>query len=145
MSSKTEKDQVTPEFDHLFEFSSPKDELKHEARMIMYRFLSEIDRISGDMPKKEIARAIGTSASFVTQLFNGDKLINLMTLAKLQRAFEINFSIEAKPRQETFEVELSTIRGSSIPDFSSHPFSGETIKLDALAKENRPFKPLTRA
>ncbi len=93
----TEKYKVNPEFEDLFSFKSEKEELEHEAKMIMFRILSSFEKMT-DRPiqKKEIAEAISTSPSYVTQLFNGDKLINLTTLAKLQKAFDFSFQIEAK-------------------------------------------------
>ena len=93
----TEKYKVNPEFEDLFSFKSEKEELEHDAKMIMFRILSSFEKMT-DRPiqKKEIAEAISTSPSYVTQLFNGDKLINLTTLAKLQKAFDFSFQIEAK-------------------------------------------------
>lgn len=93
----TEKYNINPEFEDIFSFSSEKEELEHEAKMIMFRLLSNFEKIL-DQPiqKKEIAEAINTSPSYITQLFKGDKLINMITLAKLQKAFDFTFEIEAK-------------------------------------------------
>lgn len=93
----TEKYIVNPEFEGLFSFNSTKEELEHEAKMIMFRLLSSFEKMM-DRPiqKKEIAEAINTSPSYVTQLFKGDKLINFTTLAKLQKAFDFTFEIEAR-------------------------------------------------
>jgi len=38
---------------------------------------------------------IGTSASYITQLFRGNKIINLETIAKFQKIFDIKFEIKA--------------------------------------------------
>lgn len=93
----TDKYIVNPEFENLFSFNSEKDELEHEAKMIMFRLLSSFEKMMGHpVQKKEIAEAIGTSPSYITQLFKGDKLINMTTLAKLQKAFDFSFEIEAK-------------------------------------------------
>lgn len=75
------------------------EDLEHNSRMIMYRFLSEIERLSEEknMNKKELAKKIGTSASYITQLYRGSKLINLHTLAKLQKIFNITFEVKAIP------------------------------------------------
>jgi hypothetical protein len=89
---------LNPEFDDLFELSSDKDEIKHEARMIMFRFLSEIEKTYGVEKrglKTTLANSINKSSSFITQLFNGDKIINLITLAKFQKALKIKFKITA--------------------------------------------------
>ncbi|MBL0065774.1 MAG: helix-turn-helix domain-containing protein [Bacteroidetes bacterium] len=75
----------------------------------MFRFLSELERISTKKPikKKEIAEAIGTSASFVTKLYQGDKLLNLQTIAKLQDVYNITFEITAKDNSENYKEEIS--------------------------------------
>lgn len=93
----TEKYNVNPEFADLFTFDSEKEELEHEAKMIMFRLLSSFEKMfDRTIQKKEIAEAIKTSPSYVTQLFKGDKLINFITLAKLQKAYDFTFEIEAK-------------------------------------------------
>lgn len=91
------KYKVNPDFEDLFTFKSKKEEIEHEAKMILFRLLSSFEKMM-DQPiqKKEIAEAINTSPSYVTQLFKGDKLINLITLAKLQDAYDFTFEIEAK-------------------------------------------------
>lgn len=56
-----------------------QNDLEHEYRMISFRFLSEVEKLSDEKNwnKKELAKNIGTSASYITQLFRGTKLINL--------------------------------------------------------------------
>src|SRR6185312_10040127 len=92
---ENEKDFTNPEFADLFESSSQEDEIRHEARVIMYRFMSEVERLIDEknINKKELASLIGTSPRYITQLFKGNKLLNLETAAKFQRAFNIKFDI----------------------------------------------------
>jgi transcriptional regulator with XRE-family HTH domain len=90
------KHTVNEDFDSLLEFKSENDELKHEAYMLMFKFLSEIQRVTDyTIHKKDLAKAIDSSRSFVSQLFSGDKLANLITLAKLQKAYNLTFEIKA--------------------------------------------------
>jgi len=98
-----EKYDVAKGFENLFEFDSKEAELEHEAKMIMFRFLSELERLHENQPmaKKNIAEAIGTSPSYITQIFQGNKLINLITLAKLQEAYNFTFEIKAVPNAES--------------------------------------------
>jgi transcriptional regulator with XRE-family HTH domain len=93
-----EKYNVSPEFENLFNFKSKEEEFEHEAKMLMFRFLSEMEKLNNSNPlkKKELAKAIGTSASYITQLYQGDKLIYLITLAKLKQAYDFTFEIKAK-------------------------------------------------
>jgi transcriptional regulator with XRE-family HTH domain len=105
--------EIEKEYEDLFEFSNEEEEDQHEARMIMYRFLSEIERVSGPEKglKNKLANLVGKSRSYITQLFNGDKLINLVMLAKFQRALSIKFKIVAYP-EESFKDYTSTTKSS---------------------------------
>lgn len=91
------KDEIKKSFDKLFEFHTEKEELEHGARMIMARFLSELQPIIEEkgLNKRDIADILKTSASYVTQLYNGDKITNLITLYKLEKHFDITFNIKA--------------------------------------------------
>jgi transcriptional regulator with XRE-family HTH domain len=103
-----DKYNIAPEFENLFSFKTKEDELEHEAKMIMFRFLSELEKLNSEKPikKKELAKAINTSASFITQLYQGDKLVNLLTLAKIQEAYNITFEIRAKLNSENYKEEV---------------------------------------
>ncbi len=73
------------------------EDLAHETRMIMFRMLSEIERIMElrNVNKKELAQEIGTSPSYITQLFRGSKTINISTIAKIQDALDFKFKFDA--------------------------------------------------
>jgi transcriptional regulator with XRE-family HTH domain len=61
----------------------------------MFRFLDIVERKreKRGWSRKELAKKVGTSASYITQLMRGDKLINMLTLAKMQKALNIKFDI----------------------------------------------------
>lgn len=103
-----DKYTIAPEFENLFSFKNKEEELEHEAKMIMFRFLSELEKLFTEKPikKKELAKAINTSASFITQLYQGDKLVNLLTLAKIQEAYNLTFEIKAKLNSENYKEEI---------------------------------------
>src|SRR5882672_4243476 len=93
---KLNKIIVEKEFEDLFSFENEFQELEHHASMIMFRFLSEIEKVSeNQFSRKNLSELIGTSASYITQLFRGDKLINMSTLAKFEKALDITFEIKA--------------------------------------------------
>ena len=102
-----EKFNINAEFEGLFTEKSKEEELEHEAKMIMFRFLNELEKLNPEKPlkKKDLAIALNTSASFITQLYRGDKLINLLTLAKIQDAYNITFEIKAKLNTEIIKAE----------------------------------------
>jgi len=92
-----EKYNINKDFDDLFSFKDERDELDHEAHMLMFRFLSEVEKCNSGVTLKnrDLAKKLGVSPSYITQLFNGDKLMNFTMLAKIQKAFDITFEIKA--------------------------------------------------
>jgi transcriptional regulator with XRE-family HTH domain len=83
-------------FEDLFDFDDESNEINHNATLLMFKFLSEIEKVTENkFSKKQLSAFIGTSASYITQLFRGNKLINLETLAKFEKAFAIEFKITA--------------------------------------------------
>lgn len=86
------------EFDLIFNDRTPEEEIQDEARLLMYRFLDIIERKCDSLKwsKKMLAKEVGTSPSFITQLFRGDKLINLPTIIKMKQALAIDFEIKEK-------------------------------------------------
>ncbi|GAB3638637.1 hypothetical protein GCM10027422_42270 [Hymenobacter arcticus] len=67
------------------------------AHVLSFRFLSEVERLSEakGLTRKALAEAVGTSASYITQLFRGDRTLNLLMAARLQRALGAEFHIKA--------------------------------------------------
>lgn len=99
-----EKYNLNSDLEDLFSFKSKSDEIEHEAKMIMFRFLSELEKFNGKPIRKvDLAKALDTSPSYITQLYRGDKLINLTMLAKIQDAFGFTFEITAKPNISNYE------------------------------------------
>ena len=96
MSLKSKYDHIE-DLDSLLDFKSEKEELKHEAYMLMFKFLSELERVTEQtIKKRDLAEALDSSRSFISQLFSGEKLANLTTIAKLQKAYDLTFEIKAK-------------------------------------------------
>ena len=93
----TNKKEIRRAFTEIVEPADEANALAMETRLLMYRFLSEVEKISEErgISRKELAQMIGTSPSFITQLFQGTKTVNLTTLAKFQKALNFTFRIEA--------------------------------------------------
>jgi transcriptional regulator with XRE-family HTH domain len=93
--SNKELQKIQSEFDDIFTFENEQDQIEADAHTLMAKFLSEVQEITDKkgINRKELAAEIGTSASYLTQLFRGHKLLNLLTAAKLQRALDIKFNI----------------------------------------------------
>jgi ribosome-binding protein aMBF1 (putative translation factor) len=104
------KEDVQQAFNSLFTHEDKKDEVKHRAHMLMFRFLSEVERVAEErkLKKKDIAKMIGTSPSYVTQLFRGDKLINMETLAKFEKELDIEFEIRIRQKDQSKEHKIKS-------------------------------------
>jgi transcriptional regulator with XRE-family HTH domain len=71
------------------------EELVLAELMLMAKFLSEIEQQQKlkDIDRKTLAALIGTSPSYLTQVFRGDKPLNFKTLAKIQAVLNIRFEV----------------------------------------------------
>ena len=81
-------------FDSLFD--NFENDYENEAKIIASKILSEISEVADkkDLNRKNIADLIGTSASYLTQLYRGNKILNLITLAKLKKKLNLNIDIK---------------------------------------------------
>ena len=105
MNTKLNNIQIHPEFEDLFSFQSKEEKIEHDAQMISYRFLSQVEKICEEknIKKKDLADILGTSRSYITQLFRGNKQVNTYILAKLEDALGISFEINAKLNEDSKE------------------------------------------
>lgn len=88
-------EEIRNHFYKLFE-KSPEERVEHRAQMLSYIFLSEAQKMLDQKgwTQKRLADEIGTSASYLTQLLRGDKLLNLKTIAKIETALHIQFELK---------------------------------------------------
>jgi len=133
---------IKNKFDELLKFQNEKEELEHEATMLSLQFISEFNKLMGDsVTKKEIADAIGTSKSYVTQIFNGSKLLNLQTIVKIQKALnaKVKISFIADETEIGFSAKTSKqLKGTRIPSFRKNG------KLSSLNRDKTPGVPLKK-
>lgn len=103
--------------------------------MIMYRFLSEVEILSEErkMTRKELAQKIGTSASYLTQLYRGNKLLNLTTIAKFEKVFDITFEIKATPNFHQETTETNDQKTKHLPAIKMNRILSE--KINAIQKQ----------
>ena len=110
--SKTEN-QIRPKtnLNDLLAFKNDTEEVSHEAQILMFKFLSEIERLqeSRGLNRKSLAEAIKTSGSYLTQVFRGDKPLNFITLAKIQKVLNIKFNIKAIHNQSHQSITMPEI------------------------------------
>ncbi len=103
MNTKLNNMKVNPEYEALFSFGSKKEKIEHDAQMISYRILSEVEKVCEEnkINKKTLAEMVGTSRSYITQLFRGTKQVNTDIMARFEEALNISFQIKVKLNKES--------------------------------------------
>ncbi|MFW5805960.1 MAG: helix-turn-helix domain-containing protein [Bacteroidales bacterium] len=96
MSTKHNNSEIKNYFDDIFTFKTYDDKIEHEAIMLNARIMQLTEKAMErkGWNKKILAKEIGTSASYLTQLFMDNKLVNLKMMAKIQDALDINFTMD---------------------------------------------------
>ena len=112
MTTKLMKNsEIQETFDNLFDQLSDQDRLENDANLLMFRFLSIIEdkcEVLG-LNRKQLAQRVGISPSYISQLYQGDKLVNMITLAKFQKVLDLEFEIVEKKSYEEKVKEYSHI------------------------------------
>jgi ribosome-binding protein aMBF1 (putative translation factor) len=95
MKSSSEINETKMAFEALLASQSPEEQVEREALVLATRFLGEVTRSmeAAGLNKRDLAARLGVSASHITQLFRGDRLPNLIILAKMQSVLAIRFVI----------------------------------------------------
>ena len=67
------------------------------AALLSARFLSEVLHLTKarGLTRRALAKALDTSPSYITQLYQGDRLLNLTMAAKLERVLGMKFQVKA--------------------------------------------------
>jgi transcriptional regulator with XRE-family HTH domain len=105
------KDSIKNEWDTLFDSMSQEDQIAFKADLLAMQFLGLVDKKMEDLDltKKELAQKIGTSASFITQLFRGDRKPNWNILAKMSMELGLDFKVMTEEHiQDRLNEELMT-------------------------------------
>jgi transcriptional regulator with XRE-family HTH domain len=129
-SSNSAYGEIETAFKTILSFDNEQDQLELDAKIIMAKFLEKVQEISTQkgLKKKDLAEKIGTSASYITQLYRGHKLLNLMTLAKLQRALDIEFDVVIKGSNQIKNPINEEISGAYLKPRYASDKSGEFTK-----------------
>jgi len=78
----------------IFTFENDDEKLQFEAEIIHLDIMNEIKILmdAKNIKKADLAKKLKTSKGYITQLFSGDKLINLKTIAKIQQIFDVKLT-----------------------------------------------------
>ena len=86
-------EEIKAAFDGLFTNRTEEQHREDAAQLLSFRFLSEVERLMTErgLTKRQLATSVGTSASYITQLFRGDRLVNIDMLARFEQIMGIQF------------------------------------------------------
>ncbi|MBN7810961.1 helix-turn-helix transcriptional regulator [Algoriphagus sp. H41] len=100
---------IKSEWDALLSEMSYEEQVASKADVLALQFLGLVDQKMEEsgMTKKELGERIGTSASFITQLFRGNRKPNWNILAKISLELNLDFKVlTEKLFQEKVQEEL---------------------------------------
>lgn len=86
-----------------------EERLELDASLLAMGFLGLIDEVMEErnISKKDLAKGVGTSPAYITQLFRGNRKPNWSFLAKVQQELDIKFDISTlEKRNEWMRSEL---------------------------------------
>jgi len=120
-----------------FSFENEEEKIQFEAEMIHLDLIEEISKLmeSKGMKRADLAKALGTTKGYVTQLFSGDRLLNMKTLAKLQTIFDVKVKIEflEKKKHKKKDCEEQKIKAVK-PVRSRKSYQKQIVDRRALLK-----------
>jgi transcriptional regulator with XRE-family HTH domain len=85
-----------------FSFENEEEKIQFEAEMIHLDLIEEISKLmeAKGMKRADLAKALGTTKGYVTQLFSGDRFLNIKTLAKIKNIFDVKIKIEFQEKKK---------------------------------------------
>jgi len=130
---------ITKAFEDLLSFQNQDDLIEFEADSIQLRTMERIEAILSDknISRSQLAKKMGTSRAYISQLFSIDKALNLKTLAKLQQALDVRIEIQPiqswhfNKRTMPFESASKVIKIWRSNDTRTPPLF-ESIELEAI-------------
>jgi ribosome-binding protein aMBF1 (putative translation factor) len=99
-TNSMDKNDVQKAFADLVNFENQEEKHEHKTQLLAFKFLSEIDEAmeKQNMKKKELAKKVGTSPAYITQLFMGDRNPNFSIIQKMAEALDIEFYVNTKEK-----------------------------------------------
>lgn len=92
-----EKDNSLTKLNQMLEFKSNKEKARLEEELLSLKFIATLEELleQNEVNRTELAKILESSKSYVSQVFSGEKMINIRTLAKIQRALNVSFKLYA--------------------------------------------------
>lgn len=125
MNTKLNNMKINPAFEELFSFGSKNERIEHNSQMISFRILSEVEKLCVEkkIKKKELAEMVGTSRSYITQLFRGTKQINTDIMARFEDVLNMHFEVKIKLNDEQRRLNWEVQPAVYLSNKSLYPIS----------------------
>lgn len=83
----------SPAWEEILSFKDSNERIEHEADMISLKIAIRISEYLEEraISKKDLAKLMGTSPAYITQILRGDKRINMIFLARLMDSLDLRF------------------------------------------------------
>ena len=121
------------------EFKSEEEENDLDNELIHLNFMHIIESIMKEknMNKKDLADNLKISQSYITQLFTAEKFINIKTLGKIQRLFNVKFDIDYKSYDSVKFEPLDTSIIPSLKVVYTKPIFDPENELDYILENEQ--------
>lgn len=85
-------------WNEIFDSLSEEDKLNNEALILSARFLEIVQDALEEqgLSRKDLAKRMGVSPSYLTQLFRGNRLLNMKAAVQMETALELKFHVSRK-------------------------------------------------
>ncbi len=102
--SMNSNDNIEKRFKALLKIKNDNEKIQIKAEMLHLDIMNEISQLMEKrlISKTQLAAKLNVSKSYITQLFTGDKLINLKQLSQIQDIFDVSFTIKSKDNFKNF-------------------------------------------
>jgi len=99
---KNKIESMLNELEEALKFENQEDRIELKASFIQIDILKEVKKIMEEknISRTELAGKLKKSKSFVSQLFSGDKALNLKMIAQFQEIFDAKFIPQFKDYSE---------------------------------------------
>lgn len=106
---KRSPQEIKAAWDALFAMITPEEQLEIDGLVLGQAFLSKVHEImeARGMSRKELAEQMNTSASFLTQLFRGDRPLSDRNKALMAKILGIRWEIKAVPLAKPYAEHLA--------------------------------------
>jgi transcriptional regulator with XRE-family HTH domain len=135
-----EKKNSLNKLNQMLEFKSSNQKAKLEEELLSLKFIATIEELleQNDVNRSDLANILDSSKSYVSQVFSGDKMINIRILAKIQRALNVSFKLYAvdNNRFQFEKVSCNLHRRINLQDYLNAD-KEQVYKLKKISKKDK--------